>query len=149
MLTKCGPGAAGTARGAGDCIAGRRSATNSAASQPAPVAAIMVSTGDETWAADDRAWFASHRARSHRLRRSHRGEWPAEACHTVVRQVIPGFRVRIPIEAYDPLPPGDAPEDLAWAIFDVAEEAAAAGRSYVSADAIPARRRVLEAGGAA
>jgi hypothetical protein len=84
------------------------------------------------------------------LRRAYSDEWPVEGYHTtIVRQVMPGFRLRIPIEVYIPLPPGEAPEDLAWAIFDVAEEAIAAGRRCGSAAAILARRHALRAGGPA
>lgn len=53
----------------------------------------------------DRAWFKRHPRRAHRLRRMVPGEHPPEACaygppswpiYTVVKQIMPGTRVRVP-----------------------------------------------------
>jgi hypothetical protein len=102
------------------------------------------------WQNDDRAWFAADARRAHRLRAAYPDEWPAEAkCHhTAVRQVEPGQRLRLPFNLSDDLPPAeDAPEEAAWAVFDLVFEARAAGRQVVPEDEIWDRIELLSNGG--
>jgi hypothetical protein len=74
----------------------------------------------------DGAWFRSHPHRNYRVRRAIQGELPglpSDEWYVVVRQVIPGFRLRLSFLPTVALPKGDAPEDIAHAIFDVMAEA--------------------------
>jgi hypothetical protein len=104
---------------------------------------------DAPWSADDREWFARNRDRAHRLRAALPGEWPDGFTHTVVRQGSPGERVRLPITAVEPLPPEDAPEAAAWALFDLVVEHRQRGSSEIPMREIVARCRQLGTGGRA
>jgi hypothetical protein len=110
---------------------------------------------DFPWAADDRIWFEAHPHRSHRLRRSYPEEWVLPhsgkviepASHTVVRQLGRGVRVRQPIGSWpDSLPNAEtAPEEAAWALFDLVSE----NRSSVPFSTVQERMRLLAKGGRA
>jgi hypothetical protein len=75
---------------------------------------------------DDAAWFKAHPHRSHRLRRPHDVELqeamaptiaPASAIpYVVVRQVQPGFRLRLPIWSDIEVP---ETETIGHALFDL------------------------------
>lgn len=73
------------------------------------------------WSDDDRKWFAKNQARAHRLRFSFAGEWP-EGQHTVVRQLAPGCRLRLPFLMTGPDLDEElqADEKLACALFEAA-----------------------------
>lgn len=51
--------------------------------------------------AEDRDWFEAHPGEEYRMRPAVPGEfWPSDAAwitHVVVRQVLPGFRLRFPM----------------------------------------------------
>jgi len=72
----------------------------------------------------DRDWFRAHPNRSHRIRRAIRHEFPLVTAdeYIVVRQHCPGCRERRTFSTTAPLPGGDAPEQIAHAIFDLVEE---------------------------
>jgi hypothetical protein len=72
----------------------------------------------------DREWFRSHPYRSHRLRRAIPGEIPSVSTESyiVVRQVMPGVRMRCSFEPTTSLPSGEAPEHIAHAMFDLIME---------------------------
>jgi hypothetical protein len=57
--------------------------------------------GDSSWKADDAAWFQDHPHRRNRLRRAYPDEHalpqiPGNELCTIVRQIEPGFRSRLP-----------------------------------------------------
>jgi hypothetical protein len=99
------------------------------------------------WREDDRAWFEAHPDRSHRVRRAYPRECPG-CSHIAVRQVQEGKRLRQPIILPDDMPE-DAPEEPAWAIFDLAIEARAKGAEGVASGAIRERIRLLSGAGTA
>jgi hypothetical protein len=106
----------------------------------------------EAAADDDRKWFATHPHRSHRLRLAIADEWAeigGRATHTIVRQAMPGLRFKVPIAATNPLPSDEAPEALAWALFDLVRENTQHGDAPISVDEVMARCRKLGAGGRA
>jgi hypothetical protein len=72
----------------------------------------------------DREWFHSHPHRTHRIRRAIAGELPSVPPdhYVVVRQVHPGFRLRLPFDMAAPLPQDEAPEHIAHAVYDVLQE---------------------------
>ena len=70
---------------------------------------------------DDRKWFKAHRTRSHRICFSLPGEHvptPGRTCLTVVRQVEPGFRLRLGLTLPDGIMPPRFDEAYAHALFD-------------------------------
>jgi hypothetical protein len=69
----------------------------------------------------DREWFRSHPYRSHRLRRAILGEVPGVTAqsYVVVRQVMPGIRMRCYFKTIGPLPSDEAPEHIAHAMYDL------------------------------
>jgi hypothetical protein len=77
------------------------------------------------WRKDDARWFRKHPRRSHRLRAPIFGEWaecppvPQDglAPLTLVRQIVPGARMRLPVFAH---PDADVPDDehFLHALFD-------------------------------
>ena len=68
----------------------------------------------------DGEWFRSHPHRLHRIRNAIVGEFPNVTPNTyvVVRQVKPGYHERVPVDALEPVPDGEAPEYVAHALFD-------------------------------
>jgi hypothetical protein len=65
---------------------------------------------------DDRAWFEAHPERSYRVRPHISGEWPdgalnrlpqGQGWYTVVHQVSPGVRMRLPISLHAEPEPGE------------------------------------------
>jgi hypothetical protein len=72
----------------------------------------------------DKDWFQSHPHRSHRIRRAIAGESPGvpPGCYVAVRQVQPGFRLRLHFAAAAPLPQDEAPEHIAHALYDLLQE---------------------------
>jgi hypothetical protein len=93
-------------------------------------------------------WFASHSARSHRLRQAFPAEWPpgSGVSHTVVRQTAPGLRLRIPVTIMEalPQPAGEVPEAAAWTIFSLAQEAQKTGEYAVAVEKFVELRRRYE-----
>lgn len=96
------------------------------------------------WSEDDRQWFEAHPDRSHRLRRAYPDEFPGKEKQAVVRQVAPGQRYRVALTS--PFLPGDreAPEAVAWAIFDLAVEGHQKGCREITSDEIFARSAMFE-----
>jgi hypothetical protein len=117
-----------------------------------PIAAqhqeVVVGQPNSPWSRDDREWFARNRNRSHRLRAALPGEWPDGSPLSVVRQGAPGERSRLPVTASKHLPQ-DAPELLAWAMFDLVIEHRQRGVNEIPIEEIAARIRRLGAGGRA
>jgi len=72
----------------------------------------------------DRLWFQANPDRHHRIRRAIDGELPeaTAADYVVIRQVRPGVRIRWAFLPDKPLPAGEAPEDVAEALFDTIVE---------------------------
>jgi hypothetical protein len=61
---------------------------------------VQLNVSMEKWKRDDAAWFRTNPTRSFRLRRIILGEWKewiGNSTHSLVRQIEPGFRDRIPI----------------------------------------------------
>jgi hypothetical protein len=70
----------------------------------------------------DRDWFRSHPYRSHRIRRAILGEVPGATTpqYAIVRQILPGLRIRQYFDTAVPLLPEDeAPEHIAHALYDL------------------------------
>lgn len=86
---------------------------------------------------DDRDWFAQNPGRLHRVRHSFTGEWP-EGPHTVVRQMAPGYRLRLPclITGVDVDEKFDVDEKLASRLF----EAVLTRRAYTAEEFAHFRR---------
>jgi hypothetical protein len=86
-----------------------------------------VSVGEAPWKEDDRTWFASHPGRAHRVRRPFPGEADEElavvpaghALMTVVRQVVPGSRVRLGFCLEVGLLPLPDDEGVGHALFEI------------------------------
>jgi hypothetical protein len=112
------------------------------------VSLYFAANSNQPWSEDDRAWFAAHPERAHRLRRAYPKEWPGMAgmCYTVVCQQAPGRRDRLGVVASAELLPaaGEVPEARAWAIFDLAGECHKRGDRGVTAEEIAARSAMLE-----
>ena len=68
----------------------------------------------------DKEWSKVNPHRSHRIRRAIADELPgATSKHVaVVRQILPGFRIRLLFVPTKPLPPGEGPEWIAQALFN-------------------------------
>jgi hypothetical protein len=68
----------------------------------------------------DKEWFKANPDRSHRIRWAIADELPgATSTHVaVVRQILPGFRIRLLFVPTKPLPPGEGPECIAQALFN-------------------------------
>lgn len=85
----------------------------------------LIETAETPWGDDDRAWFAAHPDRSHRVREVIPGEFPMEAPdgfvgHVVVRQMQPGFRQRLGFAWSQRL--DDPPEAWCHALFDTIDD---------------------------
>jgi hypothetical protein len=109
-------------------------------------AALNFSTEEPAWKADDRAWFAAHRDRSHRWRPTfpeEAVEQPDQQQVTLVRQLEPGRRQRVRIHSTDGIGPPDD-EDVLHAAFDLFI-AGPAGEKVTPAE-IDALARVYRAG---
>ncbi|MBV9825735.1 MAG: hypothetical protein JO001_08680 [Alphaproteobacteria bacterium] len=102
--------------------------------------------------ASDRLWFEKHPTRSHRMRLAIAGEFgPIEftipgPAWAVIRQAIPGFRLRLPFTA--PSPPPDI-EEIGQALFDAVHEAMRAGKPGIFAEEVKARATRLRVRGRA
>lgn len=71
----------------------------------------------------DKAWFAAHPQRAHRLRREMPHEWPGPAVahrYTIIRQFEAGARLRLPIGLIKPAPRFLHDESFAHLLFDKA-----------------------------
>ena len=86
----------------------------------------LIETAETPWGTEDRAWFAAHPDRSHRIREVLPGEFPdlgtppsALPVYVVVRQVQPGFRVRWPVGWTTRL--DDPPEAWCHALYDLCD----------------------------
>lgn len=85
----------------------------------------LIETAKTPWGTEDRAWFAAHPDRSHRIREVLPGEFPQEAPadlvgHVVVRQFQPGFRQRLGFAWSERL--DDPPEAWCHALFDTIDD---------------------------
>jgi hypothetical protein len=73
----------------------------------------------------DGDWFRTHPGRSHRVRRALPQEFLSSSegkSYIVVRQLVPGVRMRASLSTLVALPDEDPPEPVAHAIFDFAQE---------------------------
>jgi hypothetical protein len=112
---------------------------------------------DESAAGDDRRWFERHPRRTHRIRPPGIGERQAMRDLTqpdeprvrpfvVVRQVVPGVRLRQPAWLGARVP---NLEPIAHAVFDLLLAAVRGGRDFVPAAEIKQRVAMLSEGGRA
>lgn len=88
----------------------------------------LVCGSDGPWKDDDTTWFASNPDRSHRIRRSYRGEFPGVDVlpgpedFTVVRQLDAGLRIRTAVQLQEDLLPVPDIDDFLACIFDAVAE---------------------------
>jgi len=69
----------------------------------------------------DGDWFRSHPYRSHRIRRAIPGEVPGATTpqYAIVRQILPGLRIRQYFDTAVPLPEDEAAEHIVHALYDL------------------------------